>query len=130
MANTLMINVPPNFDMNVFAQRLASSYQSKGFTVNVMTMHNGARIQFDKNCGGINMLLGMGKGITATCILQGNGLVVNYSEAEWTGKIIGFAVGWFLCFVPFITAIIGSIGQYSLPGEINNEINMIVNSFA
>ena len=60
-----------------------------------------------KNCDGINLLMGLGKGITASCSLQNNTLVVNYLEGDWIGKIIGLAVGWILCFIPFITAIIG-----------------------
>lgn len=51
--------------------------------------------------------MGLGKGITASCSLQNNTLVVNYLEGDWIGKIIGLAVGWILCFIPFITAIIG-----------------------
>lgn len=129
MANTLMTNVPENFDMEVFGQRLQECYQAKGFQVSRATISNSVRIQFDKGCGGINILLGMGKGITANCTLQGNALVVNYSDGDWTGKIVGLIVGWVLCFIPLITALIGCIGQNSLPKEINNDIMMIIGSF-
>lgn len=128
MANTLMLNVPQGFDITAMGERLRETYQAKGFNVNLMTMNNCVKLQFDKNCGGINMLLGLGKGITATCTAQGDSLIVNYSDGDWTGKIIGLCVGWFLCFIPFITAIVGCVGQNSLPKDINNDITMIVNS--
>ncbi len=128
MADTFMMNVPPNFNLAYLGDRLRDSFQAKGFTVSMVQMNNSLRMTFDKGCGGINMILGMGQGITATCSIQGNSLVVNYSDAEWTGKIIGLVVGWLLCLIPFITALIGCINQSQLPKTINNEIMMIVNS--
>lgn len=52
------------------------------------------------------MLLGLGQGITVNISLNQNLLSVNYADGDWIGKIIGLAVGWILCFVPFITAVI------------------------
>ena len=128
MADTLMMNVPENFDLTAMAERVKEQFQMQGFIVSVMKMKNSVRIKFDKKCGGINMLLGLGQGITATCMLQnGDNLVVNYSEGDWTGKIVGVLVGWFLCMVPFITAIIGSFQQMSLPKKINDAIMASVN---
>ena len=103
MADTLMMNVPENFDLTAMAERVKEQFQMQGFIVSVMKMKNSVRIKFDKKCGGINMLLGLGQGITATCMLQnGDNLVVNYSEGDWTGRIVGGLVGWFLCMVPFM----------------------------
>lgn len=128
MADTLMINVSENFSLEDLGQELLSRYTAKGFQVNVANRPNELTVQFDKGCGGINNILGMGKGITANCTLQGNTLIVNYTNAEWTGKIIGLAIGWVLCMIPFITALIGCIGQLSLSKEINTDITMIANS--
>ncbi len=128
MANTFMLNVPEGFDIIRMGERLRETYQAKGFTVTMANLNNCVRITFDKGCGGINMLLGLGKGITATCSVQGNSLIVNYSDGDWTGKIVGLVVGWILCLIPFITAIIGCIGQSQLPKDISNDIMMIVNS--
>ena len=129
MANTLMTNVTENFNLQAMAEEIKEKYQAKGFTVTVMTQKNGVRLKFDKKCGGINMLLGLGQGITATCMLQGkekDNLIVNFSDGDWTGKIIGLIAGWFLCLIPFVTAIIGSIKQSSLPKEISDDIMMLV----
>ncbi len=129
MANTLMMNVSEGFDLQKMGEELRDTYMAKGYTVQLMKMKNGLRIRIEKNCGGANMLLGLGQGITATCMLQNNeNLIVNYSEADWTGKIIGLAVGWILCFIPFITAIIGCIKQSSFSKEIDQDIMMIANN--
>ena len=52
-------------------------------------------------------------------------LTINFSDGDWTGKIIGLCVGWFICFVPFITAIIGCVKQSQLPKKIGNDAMMI-----
>ncbi len=129
MADTLMMNVPENFDLAAMAEQVREEFQMKGFMVAVMKMKNSVRIKFDRKCGGINMLLGLGQGITATCMIQnGDNLVVNYSDGDWTGKIIGLIAGWFLCWIPCITAIIGCVKQSSLPKNINDSIMMAVNN--
>ena len=108
---------------------ISRSRANKSFSAERLHRHNSTvrnrqpTCSSRKNCGGINLLMGLGKGITASCSLQNNTLVVNYLEGDWIGKIIGLAVGWILCFIPFITAIIGCIQQVGLPNEINMEIS-------
>lgn len=125
MADNLMLNVAENFDVNAMAQQLADMYRAQGFTVNVANMNNSVIMEFDKGVGGINMLLGMDLGIKATMTVNNGTLMVNYSDAAWTGKIVGLVVGWFLCLVPFITAIIGSVKQSEFPKEISSNITML-----
>lgn len=124
MAETFMLNVSENFNLYSVTQQLADMYRAKGFTVNIVNFNNSVILEFDKGVGGINMILGMDLGIKATFTLTGNTLMVNYSDEAWTGKIIGICVGWFVCFVPLITAIIGIINQSKLPKEINSAITM------
>ena len=130
MAENFMINVEESFNMDAFTQQIAEQYRMKGFNVNVLKQKNGAKIVFDKKCGGINMLLGLGQGITANCSLRGkenDTLYVNFSDGDWTGKIVGFIVGWFLCFIPIVTAAFGAFKQMGLPKEISNEMQMMIN---
>ncbi len=132
MANNFMVNISEKFDMESFANEIAQQYQAKGFQVRIMKMKNGCKIVFDKKCGGINMLLGLGQGITATCIVAGKekeSLSVDFSDGDWIGKIIGLVVGvcsCFFCFITIITAIIGICKQLSLPKNISNDMNMIL----
>lgn len=127
MADTLTINVSNDFDLNMLAAKLRDNLQAQGFTVSVALMSPySTKLTLDKGCGGINMILGMGQGITANINLNGNLLYVNYADGDWTGKIIGLAIGWILCWIPFITSIIGCYNQINLPKKINTEISMII----
>ena len=128
MANNFMVNVSENFDIEVLANEISEMYKGKGYNVRVLKMKNGAKITVEKGVGGINMLLGMGEGITATCSLHGkdkDNLSVTLSDGDWTGKIIGIVAGWFLCLIPLITAVIGILRQTNLQKDLTNDIQMI-----
>lgn len=129
MATPLMFNVAPSFNMSVFAEQLATSYRSQGYIVNVMYFPDRVSIKFEKDTGGINTVLGLGEGITAHCTLNNGMLYINYSDEEWTSKIIGFCVGWFVCMVPLITAVVGTVKQLDLSKKISAEATRIAASF-
>jgi len=129
MANNFMLNVSENFDVETMVNEITEMYQGKGYTVRVLKMKNGVKITVEKGVGGINMLLGLGQGITANCTVSGKNkdmLSVNLSDGDWTGKIVGLVAGLFLCFVPFITAIIGILKQTSLQKDFANDIQMVI----
>lgn len=129
MADNVMFNVSNDFDINVFAERLADTYRAKGYNVSIASLNNSVVMSFEKDLGGLNSLLGMGEGIKATIIRANGGAVaINFSDEEWTSKIIGLAVGWVLCFIPFITAIVGCSRQSSLPRSIGNDAMMIASN--
>ena len=67
MADSVMLNIGPNFDFNAFADRLAQMYAAQGFAVSVADINSAKVIKFEKETGGINTVLGLGVGITATC---------------------------------------------------------------
>ena len=128
MSNDFIVNVSEEFNLEAMVNELIERYSAQGFTVRTLKLKNGCKITFSKNCGGINMVLGMGAGITATCTFTGKNqdmLNVRFSDGDWTGKIIGCIVGWFLCFIPIITSIIGITKQLSLPKQISDDIQMI-----
>ena len=129
MASDFSVSVSENFDLEAMTDQLVQQYQAKGFKVRTIKMKNGVKITFDKKSGGINMVLGMGLRISATCTMLGkekDTLSVNFGDGDWTGKIVGCIVGWFLCFIPVITAIIGICKQLSLPNDIADDIQMLI----
>ena len=85
MADSVMLNIGPNFDFNAFADRLAQMYAAQGFAVSVADINSAKVIKFEKETGGINTVLGLGVGyqplaqfITACfklCIPMRNGTV-------------------------------------------------------
>ena len=125
MADNVMFNVRPSFDLFRFAEELANQYRAKGYLVNVANLNGTAVIRFEKGTGGINSVVGLAEGIRATCLLMGNALTITFSDAEWTSKIIGFVIGWILCFIPIITAAIGTVRQLELPKSIAGDAMLI-----
>ena len=130
MATTpVMFNVVENFDVQTLGFKLRDLYASKGFNAVVLNAFGpNISLRLEQGVGGINTVLGNCKAITVNIALQGNMLIINYTDAEWTSKIVGFVVGFFLCWIPCITALIGSINQNNLPGEITRDITMLLNT--
>ncbi len=132
MANNFMLNVEETFNLETFSQQMKEQYQSKGYSVNVLKMKNGVKLTVEKGVGGINTLFGLGRGITATCMLHGkdkDSISVNFSEGDWTGKIVGLLVGWLLCWIPCITSIIGIIKQLGFEKQLKNDIQITLSDF-
>lgn len=135
MASSTMVNVGSDFDMTNFVNRLAESYQAKGFNVTAANLGGGASIVFDKDTGGVNTILGLGKGITANCMLNNGTLNVSYTNEDLTSKIVGLCVtpllfvipilGWIALVVRLVMGIVGLVGQLQLPKEISGEIRML-----
>ncbi len=125
MSNTTMFPVPPNFNIQELVGKITQMYQAKGFVVTAMPMGEGASIDFRKDDDGIKKYVGLALGLKANIMIQGETVIVNYTDAEWTGKIVAFVIGWFVCIIPWITAIIGTIQQSGLPKSIGNDIQMI-----
>ena len=125
MASNAMINVKPTFEMEVFANKLADTYRSKGYRVNVMPVNGNCSITIEKGTEGLNNLIGLGEKIRVNCTHNDNFLTLSFTDAAWGGKIIALAVGWVLCCIPFITGIMGCIRQSSLPKNIESDAMMI-----
>ena len=129
MANNLMLNVnPETFNLDAFANILANNFRGRGYTVTAVNMNGSYMLTFEKGIGGINTILGLGESIKATCMCMNGMLTINFSDEEWTSKIIGIVVGWFLCLIPFITGIIGVTRQLQLPKTITNDATMIAST--
>lgn len=125
MQDSVLFNVAPDFNIQMFAGQLAEKYRMEGFTVKVTEINNVVVLTFDKETGGINMLLGLGLGIKATCTVLNGVLTIVFSDAEWTGKLIGLCVGLYVCVIPFITAIVGCVKQSQLPKNIGKDAIII-----
>ena len=128
MASNFMLNVSPEFNMEAFSEQLANLYRARGYVVTVANMNGNAIISFEKNIGGINTVLGLGECVKANCMVNNGVLNITFTDAEWTSKIIGAVIGWFLCLIPLITAIIGVVRQTSLPKNIENDVRMMISS--
>lgn len=132
MANdSFMVNVSDSFNFETFSEEVTRQYRMKGYQINALQMKGAVKFVISKNLGGINTVLGMGEGITATCTLTGKEndmLSVTFTDAEWTSKIIACAIGWVVCLIPFITGIVGISRQSSLSKNLTNDLQLIANN--
>ena len=122
MSVTKMLPVAPGIDLNMILNGACQNLQAQGFEVIPMLMSNeNATLTVKKDRDGIKDIVGLGLECRCTLVMNGNTLNVSIDH-EWTNKIIAIAIGWFICMVPFITGIVGAVGQNSLPEKISNAL--------
>ena len=49
-------------------------------------------------------------------------------NSEWTNKIVALAIGWIFCWIPFVTGVIGTINQFTLPEKISTAFTLACSS--
>lgn len=125
MADSTMFNVREDFDMVSYVNRFADFYRQKGYLVTVAGFENTAFVTVSKGIGGINTILGLGESVKVNFALNNGMMAVNLTESEWTSKIIGAVLGWFLCLIPLITALVGLSRQLSLHTAVINDATML-----
>lgn len=140
MSNSLMLNVSEDFDVNQFVTQVRDTYQTKGFNVQAMAMGNSVRIRLEKGMHGFSLIMGMGQAVTATCMFQGENIVVNFDEYAWVDKLVGWLlnfvlliipfIGWAACIARFICIVIGVVRQVSLPKNVKNDMAMIISGIS
>ncbi len=125
--STRVVPVDPNFDLNRLVVELTGVYTAKGFTVTSVPLPTGVTMTFAKSDEGFKKYVGLGLGITLYINVPGdNTIILSYSDAEWSGKIVAVAVGWLVCLIPLITGVVGIVNQLELPKKITNDITNIV----
>lgn len=126
--NNLMFNVEPGFDIYRLTDDLVAMYQGKGMQVNAMRVGKGVCIDFNDGNDGFTKYIGLGANIKASFIMNGDCLNVSFTEADWSGKIVAFIIGWFLCWIPWVTGGIGIFKQTDLPKKISNDVRMLASN--
>lgn len=126
MADSKMLPIGPDFHMDETVKKIVEMYRAKGFDVTPVQLGSSVSIKFSKDEDGVKKFIGLGLEITANFSLSENMLMISFSDAEWTGKIIGLAVGWFFCLIPMFIAGYGCAKQSELPKTIANDVQMLL----
>ncbi len=130
MAVQKTFTLNPGADIAAVIDAASQSLSSQGFEVQAQVMSPVAAslvVKKDRD-DGLKNFAGLGIECRANIsILNGNQLVVNIDH-EWTNKIIAIALGWFLCWIVFVTGIVGAINQNGLPEKISNALMMAASS--
>ena len=127
MAEPIKISVPENFDLAKFAKQISKTCEREGYTTTFYDddCKTFFSLKIEKDMGGFLQWIGLGQSITLNAELEGTKLVVHYTNAEWTSKIIALAIGWLIIWIPFVTGLIGTFKQMNLPNAINEEVRKI-----
>ncbi|MBQ6600794.1 MAG: hypothetical protein IIX36_04035 [Clostridia bacterium] len=123
-------NYPINPDADLFSviKAVALTMETQGYEANIqMISPQTGVLTVKKDRDGFTNVLGMGLECRVNFASINGQLTVNI-DSEWTNKIIAVAVGWFVCFVPVITGVVGAVNQLSLPDKIFTAINMNVST--
>lgn len=123
-------NYPLRPDADLFAviKAVALTMETQGYEANIqMISPQSGVLTVKKDREGFINTLGMGLECRVNFAAINGQLSVNI-DSEWTNKIIAVAVGWFVCFIPVITGVVGAVNQLSLPDKIFTAINMNVST--
>lgn len=115
----------PGSDIAEIVNIASQSLSSQGYEIQTQIMSPAAASMIvKKDRDGIKNFAGLGVECRINIsVLNGTQLVVNIDN-EWTNKIIAIALGWFLCWVIFITGIVGAVNQSGLPEKASSAIMM------
>lgn len=135
MEESLTLKVSPHFDMDTFAERLASACRAEGYTAEVVNLYGTKKLRIYKDCAGIKNLLGLGQDIRISCTVCQGILQLNLSDGNWTSKISALVIGLFFAFcligMPFlICSVIGIVRQCSLSGKIFGFVSGVIGKSA
>lgn len=121
----LTVSVSESFDFDSFCNQLAEEYRQKGFNVqNPSAMGTIRQIIIEKDNDGIQNYLGLGTQEEINITYTGNTLNATFNDGCQTMRFIAIGLGWFICFVPFITGIMGMSKHSNFTKELENSIRV------
>lgn len=125
MAVQKIFALNPGANISTVVDAAAQALMGQGYEVQAQVMSaTAATMVVKKDRDGFKNFIGLGiECRISISILNGNQLSVNI-DSEWTNKIIAIALGWFLCWIVFITGIVGAVNQNGLPEKVSNAIMM------
>lgn len=115
---------PAGTDLYAVVQATALTLDAQGYQTSIqMIGPNAGVLTVTKSRDGFSNILGLGLECRANFSVLNGQLSVNI-DSEWANKVIAIAVGWFICFIPVITGVVGTLSQLTLPDKIFNAVNM------
>ncbi len=119
MSKNVTIALAADKDLNKVIELAKQQLQSQGYeAVGTVMSNNMATLTVQKDRDGIKNIIGLGVESKATITVMGNNTATVNVESEWGNKILACAVGWFVCFVPFITGLVGCSSQSGLQNKL------------
>lgn len=126
-AKQMQIPIGEDFNLSKALELTKERFSNEGYnaTATVFSPQCG-KMTINKDMDGIKQYMGMGVECEANFTIM-NGIVLSVSiESTWSNKIIALAVGWILCWVPFVTGCIGCSNQNKLPRKIEDVLKGVI----
>ncbi len=129
MSTIKTIKTFPGANLSTLIDIASQNLAMQGFDVKSQVMGpSAAEIIVTKDRDGLkNSVLGLGLECRVAITATEDALTLTINS-EWTNKIIALAIGWILCWVPFVTGIVGTINQYTLPEKIGTAFTLACSS--
>lgn len=128
MSTSKMIPVNPNLNLNQVLAVATENLQAQGYEVVATPMSaTSASMTVRKDRDGFKNFMGLGVESRVQMMVNNTAMTLSI-EHEWTNKIIALIVGWFLCWVPIVTGIMGCVNQSGLTNKINDAVMLGCNS--
>lgn len=123
------LKLMPGTNLATLIDITAQNLSMQGFDVRSQIMGPcAAEIIVSKDREGFkNSILGLGVECRVAITITDDILTLSIGS-EWTNKIVALVIGWFLCWIPVVTGIIGLVNQSSLPDKIFTAFNLASNS--
>lgn len=122
----LTVPVNESFNLDALCNRLGDEYRQKGYNVQSPSVAGSIRqIIIEKDNDGINNYLGMGIQEEINISYSGDMLNATFNDGCQTMRFIDLGIGWFMCFIPFITGLVGLSKHSNFAREVQNSIRMI-----
>lgn len=129
MSTIKTIKTFPGANLSTLIDIASQNLAMQGFDVKSQVMGPAAaEVIVTKDRDGLkNSLLGLGLECRVAITATPDAITLTINS-EWTNKIIALAIGWILCWVPFITGVVGTINQFALPEKIGTAFTLACNS--
>lgn len=126
-AKQFQIPVKAGFQLSAALDLAKDRLTREGYDVETITFSpESGKLKLSKDMSGAKKFVGMGVESEASItIMSGNVMNVTV-ENLWSNKIIALAVGWILCWVPFVTGCIGCSNQSKLPQKIEDTMKGVI----
>lgn len=128
----MSLQVNDSFTLDEFAEKMKNLYHGKGYDV-IVTSSNGNSMSLviQKDNDGVKNYIGLGTqeelNLSVVQSSSDKTLNISFNDGCMTMRVIDIAVGWFVCFVPFFTGIMGFVNQSNFQKSLQDDIRNTAN---
>ena len=124
------VPVKEGFDFQGLISKFSDSYRANGYNVltNPAFGTQAQKITLEKDNAGANNLLGLGIQESINFTWANGVLNVAFEDECATNRYLALGVGWFLCFVPFVTGLVGMSKHNTFVAGVQTQITNLVMS--